>query len=120
MKAQEKKQKDYIKLRFATALNKALDKSTIRSFRKLATEAGMESSHIQKISVGGLDVTLTTCIAIANALSISYTQLAREYEEVTEEHIKEYQEILEAQKRNKGKAKQPLPKSKKSRTSKKK
>jgi len=108
MKAQEKADKTAIKLRFAAALYKALSNSSIESFRKLAKEAGMEPSHIQKISVGQLDVTLTTSIAIAHALGMSFTELANAYDRVTEEDIQEFIQILVAQKKNKGKAKLPL------------
>jgi plasmid maintenance system antidote protein VapI len=108
MKAQEKADKNAIKLRFAAALYKVLSNSSIGSFRKLAKEAGMEPSHIQKISVGQLDVTLTTSIAIANALGISYAELATAYDLVTDKDISAFLQTLEAQKRNKGKAKLPL------------
>jgi plasmid maintenance system antidote protein VapI len=113
MKAQEKADKTTIKFRFAAALYKALSNSSIESFRKLAKEAGMEPSHIQKISVGQLDVTLTTSIAIANALGISYAELATAYDQVTEREITAFMQTLEAQKKNKGKAKLPLAPGKK-------
>jgi DNA-binding XRE family transcriptional regulator len=82
-----KEEKIRIKLRYAAALHKALKASPLVSFRKLAKEAGMEPAHIQKISVGKLDVSLTTCIAIANALGLSYTELLAIYDHITEEDI---------------------------------
>jgi hypothetical protein len=76
----------------------------------------MEPSHIQKISVGQLDVSLTTTVAIANALELSYYELAYIYHNVTESDIQEYKEKLEAQRLHKGKNKTPLPSKKKSTT----
>ena len=108
MKALEKSDKDAIKLRFATALNQAHKQSTIDSWKKLAKEAGMEPSHIQKISVGLLDVSLTTTVAIANALGLSYYDLAHIYHSVTDRDIQDYREKLDAQRKHKGKSKTPL------------
>jgi len=113
MKALEKSDKTAIKLRFAAALSKQLDKSGIKSWKKLAEAAGMEPSHIQKISVGKVDVVLTTSIAIANAFKMSYTELSAVYDQVSEEDVQVYIEQLEAQKNLKGKAKLPLPTHKK-------
>jgi hypothetical protein len=53
-------------------------------------------------------VTLTTSIAIAHALGISYTELAAAYDKITEEDTQVFVQILEAQKKNKDKAKLPL------------
>ncbi|OJW35495.1 MAG: hypothetical protein BGO54_04085 [Sphingobacteriales bacterium 46-32] len=105
MKAQEREEKVAIKFRYAVGLYKALKNSSLKSFRKLAKEAGMEPAHIQKISVGKLDVSLTTNIAIAQALGISYTDLSAYYDGVTETDTQEFREYLEKQKILKGKEK---------------
>jgi transcriptional regulator with XRE-family HTH domain len=104
MKAQEKSEKQKIKLRYAAALYKALTNSHLKSYRKLAKEAGMEPSHIQKISVGSVDVSLTINIAIANALGISYAELAKYYDSVNEKDIEVFLQYLEKQKKIRGKA----------------
>jgi len=105
MKAQGKEDKARIKFRYAAALYKALQKSPITSFRKLAKEAGMEPAHIQKISVGKLDVTLTTSIAIANALGISYSELSTYYDNLTGNDIEVFTQYLTEQKKLRGKDK---------------
>lgn len=105
MKAQEKEEKAEIKIRYAAGLYKALKNSRLQSFRKLAKEAGMEPAHIQKISVGKLDVTLTTNIAIAKALGITYTELSAYYDNVTGEDLKEFNQYLEEQRKLRGKNK---------------
>ncbi|MDO6434805.1 helix-turn-helix transcriptional regulator [Flavitalea sp. BT771] len=108
MKALEKSDKDAIKLRFAVGLSKLLEKSDIKSWKKLAKEAGMEPSHIQKIAAGKVDVALTTNISLAAAFGITYPELAETYEHVTEKDIQEFLEKAEAQKKLKGKSKHPL------------
>lgn len=108
----EKVDKDKIKLRYAAGLYKALKNSQWSSFRKLAKEAGMEPAHIQKISVGKLDVSLTTNISISNALNISYTALSEYYDSVTEVDLNEFMKYLENQKQLRGKDKSKLLKSK--------
>ena len=108
MKALEKSDKDAIKLRFAVGLSKLLQKSDIKSWKKLAKEAGMEPSHIQKIAAGKVDVALTTNISLAAAFAISYTELAATYENVTEKDIQEFREKSETLRKHKGKSKLPL------------
>lgn len=107
MKAQEKREKAYIKLRFATALDKLLKKAKIRSLKELSKQAEMEPGHLARISRAELDVTLTTCIAISNALQIPYNELASEYDKVTENDMKVYTDELKARKKLKGKEKIP-------------
>jgi len=109
MKAQEKSDKDAIKLRFAVGLSKLLEKSGIKSLKKLARDGGMEPSHIQKIASGKVDVTLTTSISLAAAFGISYAELAATYERVTDKDIREFLDNQETQKKHKGKPKLPLP-----------
>ena len=109
MKALEKSDKDAIKLRFAVGLTKLLEKSEIKSWKKLAKEAGMEPSHIQKIAAGKVDVALTTNISLANAFGISYLELASTYENVTDQDIHAFIEKIEIQRKHKGKSKLPLP-----------
>lgn len=108
MKAQEKREKTYIKLKFATALDKLLKKAKIRSLKELSKQAEMEPAHLARISRAELDVTLTTCIAISNALGIPYSELAGEYDKVTENDMKVYVEELKARKKLRGKEKIPL------------
>lgn len=112
MKAQEKEEKDLIKFRFAVALNKALKDSELNSFRRLAKEAGMEPSHVQKISTGKLDISFTKCIALAEALKISPSSFFNYYDSVTSKDIKEYQDLLLSQKTLKGKKKKVVKKKK--------
>lgn len=118
MKALEKSDKDAIKLRFAVGLSKLLEKSDMKSWKKLAREAGMEPSHIQKIAAGKVDVALTTNISLAAAFGISYPELAGTYEQVTEKDIQEFLEKAEVQKKHKGKPKLPLTIKKKKHTKK--
>jgi transcriptional regulator with XRE-family HTH domain len=109
MKPLEKSDKDAIKLRFAVGLSKLLEASEIKSLKKLAKEAGMEPSHIQKIAAGKVDVALTTGVSLAAAFGISYTELAATFERATEKDIREFLEKQEALKKHKGVPKLPLP-----------
>jgi transcriptional regulator with XRE-family HTH domain len=108
MKALDKSEKDAIKLRFAVGLSKLLEKSGIRSWKKLAREAGMEPSHIQKIAAGKVDAALTTNISLAAAFGITYLELAATYERVSDKDIQEFIERQETQRKHKGKPKLPL------------
>lgn len=112
MKAQDKEEKDLIKFQFAVALNKALQDSELSSFRSLAKQAGMEPAHVQKISVGKLDISFTKCIALADALKMSYTKFSSYYDKVTPQDIKEYEDLLMSQKVLKGKNKKPVKRKK--------
>ena len=103
MGGQTKADIQIIKLRYATGLYKALKNSSFRSFRKMAEAGDLEPSHIQKISVGKVNVSLTINVAIANALGITYTELAAYYDGVTEADIAEFQEYLKKQKAIRGK-----------------
>src|SRR5262245_33448327 len=105
MKAQEKEEKAKIKFQYAVALYKALQNSSLKSYRKLASAAGMEPAHIQKIATGKLDVTHTTSVAIANALGITYTDLAAYYDGVTEEDTQKFLQYLSKQQAIRGKDK---------------
>lgn len=108
MKAQEKTEKAYIKLKFATALDKLLKKAKVRSLKELSKQSGMESAHLARISRAELDVTLSTCIAISNALAIPYAQLATEYDNITEGDMKLYVDVLNARRKLRGKEKIPV------------
>ena len=103
MKAQNKAEKDRIKLRFAAAVHKALKDSKLDSYRQLAKEAGMESAHIQKISTGKLDLSLTKIIAISDALGLSFADLADFYVKLTEKDMEAFLQSLELQKNIRGK-----------------
>ena len=111
MKPLEKAEKDAIKLRFAVGLSKLLEKSDFKSLKKLAREAGMEPSHIQKIAAGKVDVALTTNISLASAFGISFTELAATFDQVTEREIQDFLEKREELKKHKGAPKLPLPSS---------
>jgi transcriptional regulator with XRE-family HTH domain len=108
MKPLEKSDKDAIKLRFAVGLSKLLESSEFKSLKKLAREAGMEPSHIQKIAAGKVDVALTTNISLAAAFGVSYSELAATFERVTERDIQEFLENREKLKKHKGVPKLPL------------
>ena len=101
MKAKEKPEKDKIKLRYAVALTKALEDSRFNSFRDLALQSGLEPAHIQRISVGKVDVVLTTCIALAEGLGITYALMSTYYDKVTDKEIQEFIKAIEARKRKK-------------------
>ncbi len=105
MKAQEKEEKNKMKFRYAVGLYKALQDSPLKSYRQLAKEAGMEPAHIQRISVGKLDVTLTTNVSIANALGFSYTSFSSYYDNITDKDVDEFLEYLEMQKKLRGNTK---------------
>src|SRR5258708_12276360 len=92
MSRQTKAEKQMIKLRYATGLYKALKNSSFKSFRKMAEAGDMEPSHIQKISVGKVNVTLTVNVAIANSLGITYSELADYYDPVPTNHITKFQQ----------------------------
>ena len=102
MKPQDKEDKDQIKLRYAAGLHKALKERSIKSYRKLATAAGMEPAHVHRIVRGRIDVALTTNIAISKALGLTYAQLAAYYDSVTQKDIDEY---VEAEKQRNAKVK---------------
>ena len=102
MKPQDKEDKDLIKLKYAAGLHKALKERSIKSYRKLAAADGMEPAHVHRIVRGRIDVALTTNIAIAKALGMTYAQLAGYYDGVTQQDIDEYVEA-EKQKSVKGK-----------------
>jgi transcriptional regulator with XRE-family HTH domain len=108
MKPLEKQEKDAIKLRYAVALSKLLEKSEIKSLKKLAHEAGMEPSHVQKIAAGSVDVALTTNFALARAFGISYTDFAATFERVAEKDIQDFIQKQEKLRKHKGKPKLPL------------
>ena len=99
MKAREKEEKDKIKLRYAVGLARALANSKYNSFRDLALQSGLEPAHIQRISVGKVDVALTTCISLAEGLGISYTELSTYYDKVTDKDIQDFLQAMEARKK---------------------
>jgi hypothetical protein len=103
MKAEEKEQKEKIKLQFAAGLFKALRESGVESYRRLAKNAGMEPAHMQRISVGNLDLTLTTSIAIANALGMTFAELAAYFDSITEEELEEFRIYLDSHQKLRGK-----------------
>jgi hypothetical protein len=104
MKAKEKGEKDKIKLRYAVGLARALEDSSFNSFRDLALNTGLEPAHIQRISVGKVDVALTTSISLAEGLGITYAELSSYYDEVTEKQIQEFLKMIESRQRKKGNA----------------
>lgn len=105
MKSFDPEEKAEIKIRYAIALNKAFKASGIKSLRKLASLAGMEHAHLQKITKGMFDVTVTTNVAISKALGITYSELAHFFDDVTENELKEFlqQQALKKEKVSKPK-----------------
>ncbi|MET4138420.1 helix-turn-helix transcriptional regulator [Pedobacter sp. UYP1] len=72
--------KEEIKSKFAEHLIELLveygKKNSVKpSLRKLATRAELEHSHVQRISKGRVDISLTTIIALAKGLEIEPTRL---------------------------------------------
>ena len=107
MKVLDKENARGIRIRFAAGLYKALKSSSFKSYRQLAKEAGLEHSHVQKISTGNKDITLTTTMAIANAFKLKYAEFAAYYDGVTADDMQEFSEYLEKQKLLRGKEKIP-------------
>ncbi|WP_300601652.1 hypothetical protein [Niabella sp.] len=96
MKAHEKKEKKEITFQFAVALKKAMEDADFNP-TKLALEIGMEKSHMQLIANGKKNLTLSSQIAIADGLGISYTQLAVYFDEVTKTDEKKFLEYQKKQ-----------------------
>ncbi|MBB6498965.1 helix-turn-helix domain-containing protein [Pedobacter cryoconitis] len=72
--------KEEIKLKFAENLIELLaeygKKNGVNpSLRKLAIRAELEHSHVQRISKGRVDLSLTTIISLAKGLDIEPTKL---------------------------------------------
>lgn len=72
--------KEEIKIKFSRRLLELLEvysaKNNIRpSLRKLATRSNLEYSHVQRISKGKVDISLTTLISLANGLEIDPKEL---------------------------------------------
>lgn len=72
--------KEEIKLKFAEQMLKLLkdygEKHKVTpSLRKLATRSELEYSHVQRISKGYVDISLTTIISLAKGLEIEPTKL---------------------------------------------
>jgi len=96
MKAHEKKEKKEITFQFAVALYKAMEDANFNP-TKLALEIGMEKSHMQLIANGKKNLTLSSQIAIATGLGISYTQLAAYFDGVTKADEKKFIEYQKKQ-----------------------
>lgn len=94
MKTLAKKNAVLFKLRFAVALHKALKKSSIPNYRKLAKKAGIDLQQMQEIANGRTDVTLTTNLALAEALGISYSKFCSYYDSVKEKDSLAFFEYL--------------------------
>ncbi|MBB6274028.1 hypothetical protein HDF26_004501 [Pedobacter cryoconitis] len=72
--------KEEIKLKFAEQMLKLLkdygEKHKVTpSLRKLATRSEFEYSHVQRISKGYVDISLTTIISLAKGLEMEPTKL---------------------------------------------
>lgn len=100
MKAKEKEDKNRIKLIYAVGLSKALKASKFNSFRDLAINSGFELAHIQRIAAGKVDVVLTTTVALAEGLGITYTELSNFYDQVSEKDISDFLEEQKNRKRD--------------------
>lgn len=99
MKPKERAEKLQIKLRFAAGLEKALKNSEFDSFRQLALTIGFETSHIQRITTGKVDLTLSSVISLAEVLDISYAELAGYYDSVTDAELQEFIKAIKERKR---------------------
>ncbi|SDD79069.1 hypothetical protein [Niabella drilacis] len=89
MKAYTKEEKSKILFQFAVGLHKAmLDAKTNPT--RLALDSGIEKSHMQLIANGNKNVTLTTQMALAEGLKISYTELATYYNNVSKSDEKRF------------------------------
>jgi transcriptional regulator with XRE-family HTH domain len=100
MKAKEKEDKHKIKLIYAVGLAKALKESKFKSFRDLALNTGFETAHIQRIAAGKVDVVLTTSVALAEGLGITYSELSKYYDQVTESDISRFLEDQTKRRKN--------------------
>lgn len=76
--------------RFAIGLHKALKKSKVKSFGKLAKIAGIEPAQMQKISCGMVDVPYSVSIAIADALGITPSEFFSYPEKISEKQAKAF------------------------------
>jgi hypothetical protein len=101
MKAKDQEEKDLIKLRFAVALDKAMQNLEIPSVRNLSLQANMEPAHLQRIATGQVDVSLVTIITIIEALNIMPSDFFTFFDAVTDKDIKEYHKKLEKQRKEK-------------------
>lgn len=81
-------------LRFAVALHKALKKSSIPNYKILAKKAGIDPHQMQEIANGRTDVTLTTNLALSEALGISYSKFCSYYDSVKEKNSLAFFEYL--------------------------
>lgn len=103
MRAKEDKEKEKIKVIYATALYLVRKETGFKkSMRQIALDGGMESSHVQRVLSGYVDVSYTTHITILEAIEISLSKFSLIYEKVTEKDIKEFKKYLEDQKLRKG------------------
>ena len=101
MKAKDEKEKEEIKLRFATALDLAIQDLGIPSVRNLSINGSMESAHLQRISTGKVDVSLVTIISVIEALGITTAKFFKVFDNVTPEQKKAFIKKLAEQKRKK-------------------
>lgn len=103
MKAQSEKEKNRIKLLYAVALYKVLKDNPINSIRGLASEAGMEYSHLQRIARGKVNIGIAIHIAIIDALNISFSTFGKYYDDVSESDIQEFNAEIKKLKKLRGK-----------------
>jgi transcriptional regulator with XRE-family HTH domain len=68
------KSKESIKSKFGAALKKAI-KARKTSLHKLATDAGMEYAHVQRIAAGKVNPELTSIISLAEGLNMTPAEL---------------------------------------------
>jgi len=103
MKAKDYSEKESIKLKYATALHYALKKGKFGSLRKLATDSGMEYSHLQRVFSGKVDVSFTTSISVLEALEITPSDFFAIYDTITQMKVEQFIVYLENQKSKKNK-----------------
>lgn len=111
----EKKEKEYIRNKFATWLRNTLkdkkriathnkshgieDISLIESMRQLDAASGLSYTIIQGSSVGKRDIQFTTLLTIVDSLKISFAEFATQYEKITDEDIQKTMQEIKASKK---------------------
>ncbi len=103
-------EKDFIQLRFGLTLKRILDQNSnrakdnksrgikehklISSLRQLEASTELRFATIQQVSTGNVNASLTTIVAIAEALDIPLHELFIRYEQITTREVNEYREKL--------------------------
>lgn len=84
MKPIDDSYKSEIKLRLAAAVKFLIKKKKYKSLRDFAASAGFEYAHVQRITSGKVDISLSTFFALANGFEISPASFAKIIENLGE------------------------------------